>query len=353
MFEDRKVKADVIAQNPGGDRRRRHLRLQHLDAADHLARRRVQGPGALHRHPFLLAGRPHDADRDHPRQGDRRQGARRRARLRARHPQDADRRQRYARLLRQPLRDQLPPGRPPDAAGGHPGGDDREHRAHGRHAGRPACRSTTRPRSISASRSCARPKPISARRRSIRGRRSCSRTWSRSAAASAARTARASTIIRKASPSGCGRASPICCRRSFRASRSRRIDVEELKQRFLVVQAVEAARSFEEKVVTDVREADVGSILGWGFAPYTGGTLSYIDMMGTQEVRRDLPQVREEIRRRALRRPSCSSTWRPRTSVSIAASRRRSRKRRRKHFPTLTVVPRESGGPSKAAQIIP
>ncbi len=62
-----------------------------------------------------------------------------------------------------------------------------------------------------------------------------------------------------------------------------KIDVEELKQRFLVVQAVEAARSFEEKVVTDVREADVGSILGWGFAPWSGGTLSYIDMLGSKK----------------------------------------------------------------------
>jgi len=61
------------------------------------------------------------------------------------------------------------------------------------------------------------------------------------------------------------------------------LDVEELKQRFLVVQAVEAARTFAEKVVTDVREADVGSILGWGFAPWSGGTLSYIDMMGTKK----------------------------------------------------------------------
>jgi len=32
-----------------------------------------------------------------------------------------------------------------------------------------------------------------------------------------------------------------------------------------------------------VREADVGSILGFGFAPFTGGTLSYIDMMGTKK----------------------------------------------------------------------
>jgi len=61
-----------------------------------------------------------------------------------------------------------------------------------------------------------------------------------------------------------------------------KIDVAELKNRFLVVQALEAARTFEEGVVTDVREADVGSILGFGFAPFTGGTLSYIDMMGTK-----------------------------------------------------------------------
>jgi 3-hydroxyacyl-CoA dehydrogenase/enoyl-CoA hydratase/3-hydroxybutyryl-CoA epimerase len=60
------------------------------------------------------------------------------------------------------------------------------------------------------------------------------------------------------------------------------IDVEELKQRLLVTQALEAARTFEEGVVTDVREADVGSILGFGFAPFSGGTLSYIDMMGTK-----------------------------------------------------------------------
>ena len=47
------------------------------------------------------------------------------------------------------------------------------------------------------------------------------------------------------------------------------------------MQALETARIFEEKCLTDVREADVGSILGFGFAPYSGGTLSYIDTMGT------------------------------------------------------------------------
>ncbi|WP_426437594.1 3-hydroxyacyl-CoA dehydrogenase NAD-binding domain-containing protein [Bradyrhizobium genosp. P] len=61
------------------------------------------------------------------------------------------------------------------------------------------------------------------------------------------------------------------------------LSVEELKQRFLVAQAVEAARTVEDHVITDVREADVGSILGFGFAPFTGGTLSYIDFMGTKK----------------------------------------------------------------------
>jgi 3-hydroxyacyl-CoA dehydrogenase/enoyl-CoA hydratase/3-hydroxybutyryl-CoA epimerase len=58
------------------------------------------------------------------------------------------------------------------------------------------------------------------------------------------------------------------------------IDISELKQRFLVTQAVEAARVMEEGIVTDPREADVGSIVGFGFAPFTGGTLSYIDGVG-------------------------------------------------------------------------
>jgi 3-hydroxyacyl-CoA dehydrogenase/enoyl-CoA hydratase/3-hydroxybutyryl-CoA epimerase len=58
------------------------------------------------------------------------------------------------------------------------------------------------------------------------------------------------------------------------------VDIAVLKQRFLVVQALEAARAMEEKVLTDAREGDVGAILGFGFAPFTGGPLSYIDGMG-------------------------------------------------------------------------
>jgi 3-hydroxyacyl-CoA dehydrogenase / enoyl-CoA hydratase / 3-hydroxybutyryl-CoA epimerase len=58
------------------------------------------------------------------------------------------------------------------------------------------------------------------------------------------------------------------------------IDIGELKQRFLFVQALEAARAVEDGIVTDPREADVGAILGFGFAPFTGGPLSLIDGLG-------------------------------------------------------------------------
>ena len=55
---------------------------------------------------------------------------------------------------------------------------------------------------------------------------------------------------------------------------------EELKKRLLYTQAVTAARCFEEGVITDPREADVGSILGWGFAPWSGGIISLMDSIG-------------------------------------------------------------------------
>lgn len=60
-------------------------------------------------------------------------------------------------------------------------------------------------------------------------------------------------------------------------------DVEELKQRMLYVQAIETARCLEEGVLTSPADADVGSILGWGFPPYTGGTLSLVDMVGIED----------------------------------------------------------------------
>ena len=60
-------------------------------------------------------------------------------------------------------------------------------------------------------------------------------------------------------------------------------DAKELRQRFLYAQAIETARCYEENVVTAPEDADVGAILGWGFAPWTGGPLSLIDTIGVTQ----------------------------------------------------------------------
>ena len=59
-------------------------------------------------------------------------------------------------------------------------------------------------------------------------------------------------------------------------------DIEELKQRFLYAQAMETARCLEEGVLETPEDADLGSIYGWGFPAWTGGTISYIDTVGIE-----------------------------------------------------------------------
>ncbi|QDY68543.1 3-hydroxyacyl-CoA dehydrogenase NAD-binding domain-containing protein [Qingshengfaniella alkalisoli] len=57
-------------------------------------------------------------------------------------------------------------------------------------------------------------------------------------------------------------------------------DLQEVQQRLLFAQALEAVRALEDGVLMDIREGDVASILGWGFAPWSGGVLSWLDMVG-------------------------------------------------------------------------
>jgi len=56
--------------------------------------------------------------------------------------------------------------------------------------------------------------------------------------------------------------------------------VQEVIDRLLYRQALETARCFEEGVLDHPADADIGSIFGWGFPPWTGGTLSFIDTVG-------------------------------------------------------------------------
>jgi 3-hydroxyacyl-CoA dehydrogenase/enoyl-CoA hydratase/3-hydroxybutyryl-CoA epimerase len=67
--------------------------------------------------------------------------------------------------------------------------------------------------------------------------------------------------------------------------------VDELKKRFLYIQALETARCYEENVLTAPEDADVGAILGWGFAPWSGGPLSLIDTVGVAEFVRECDRL--------------------------------------------------------------
>ena len=60
------------------------------------------------------------------------------------------------------------------------------------------------------------------------------------------------------------------------------LDLLEVQHRLMFAQALEAVRALEEGVLMDVREGDVGAILGWGFAPWSGGPLSWFDMLGSE-----------------------------------------------------------------------
>tara|TARA_R110002096_G_scaffold136122_13_gene288482 strand:+ start:531 stop:2735 length:2205 start_codon:yes stop_codon:yes gene_type:complete len=57
-------------------------------------------------------------------------------------------------------------------------------------------------------------------------------------------------------------------------------ELTEVQHRLLMAQVLEAVRALEEGVLMDIREGDVGAILGWGFAPWSGGPLSWLDMIG-------------------------------------------------------------------------
>ena len=69
--------------------------------------------------------------------------------------------------------------------------------------------------------------------------------------------------------------------------------VPELAERLLAIQAVEAVRSLADGVLEDVREGDVGAVLGWGFAPWSGGPFAWLDGMGAERAGAMLARLAE------------------------------------------------------------
>ncbi len=63
-------------------------------------------------------------------------------------------------------------------------------------------------------------------------------------------------------------------------TRAGAVDLQEMVDRILFIQAIETIRCFEEGVLETVRDANIGSISGIGFAPWTGGAIQYVNQYG-------------------------------------------------------------------------
>ena len=68
-------------------------------------------------------------------------------------------------------------------------------------------------------------------------------------------------------------------------------DFSEVKNRLALIQCLEAVRALESKVLVDIREGDVGAILGWGCMPWAGGPFSWMDLKGAQWVKAKCEQL--------------------------------------------------------------
>ncbi len=68
----------------------------------------------------------------------------------------------------------------------------------------------------------------------------------------------------------------------------------DLIDRFLYVQVAEAWRTWQEGILLGQADGDVGSILGWGFAPYTGGVFHFAEYVGWEQFRRRSAELTEK-----------------------------------------------------------
>jgi 3-hydroxyacyl-CoA dehydrogenase/enoyl-CoA hydratase/3-hydroxybutyryl-CoA epimerase len=68
----------------------------------------------------------------------------------------------------------------------------------------------------------------------------------------------------------------------------------DLMDRFLYVQVAEAWRTWQEGILFGQADGDVAAILGWGFAPYTGGVFHFAEYVGWERFRRRSAELAEK-----------------------------------------------------------
>jgi 3-hydroxyacyl-CoA dehydrogenase/enoyl-CoA hydratase/3-hydroxybutyryl-CoA epimerase len=90
----------------------------------------------------------------------------------------------------------------------------------------------------------------------------------------------AATLIHSASMQAGMATSPVADTGADGTTKAEQPTLNRVKNRLLYRQALEAVRCLEEGVIGTKLEADLGSILGWGFPTYTGGAVSFVDFVG-------------------------------------------------------------------------
>jgi 3-hydroxyacyl-CoA dehydrogenase/enoyl-CoA hydratase/3-hydroxybutyryl-CoA epimerase len=73
------------------------------------------------------------------------------------------------------------------------------------------------------------------------------------------------------------------------------VPTAEVVQRLTYAMLNEAARAVEEGVVRQPRDGDIGAIFGFGFPPFRGGPLRYLDELGPDRVFADLQRLAERL----------------------------------------------------------
>ena len=71
------------------------------------------------------------------------------------------------------------------------------------------------------------------------------------------------------------------------------LEEKEIIDRFYFIQAIETIKCYSEGVLTKVADANIGSILGWGFPSFTGGTLQFVNSYGMQDFKNRCEELSE------------------------------------------------------------
>ncbi len=75
-----------------------------------------------------------------------------------------------------------------------------------------------------------------------------------------------------------------------RTGATRKFSQDELTDRLFLPMLVEASRVLEDEIVPDVRDVDLGLIMGIGFPPFRGGLFFWADQIGTAKIVEKLQQ---------------------------------------------------------------